>query len=75
MSEFMVDLDVTTMGMTGSFTQYIGDGVYATWDGFHIILSANSLTTPTDVIYLEPDILESLNKFYQRCIGQFTGEK
>jgi hypothetical protein len=72
--EFMADLDVTTMGMIGLPAQYIGDGVYATWDGFQITLMANSRENPTDVIYLEPEVLEALNKFYQLCTkGQEDG--
>jgi len=31
--------------------RYLGDGVYAEYDGFHIILKANDLKTPTDTIF------------------------
>jgi hypothetical protein len=46
---------------------YIGDGVYVVWDGFGIELRANNPDMPTDVIYLEPEVLNSLNRFMQRC--------
>jgi hypothetical protein len=43
---------------------YIGDGVYAEFDGYGIWLRANVPTT--DEIYLEPSVLRALNDFYQR---------
>ena len=33
--------------------EYIGDGVYVSYDGYHIVLHANSNDNPTDKIYLE----------------------
>lgn len=46
---------------------YIGDGVYAEWDGYHVILRANDHrdTHCTDKIYLEPGVLERINLFYK----------
>ena len=45
--------------------RYIGDGVYAIFDGYGIWLHANHHEHPTDKIYLEPIILERINKFYR----------
>lgn len=42
---------------------YLGDGVYVKFDGYGIELRANNHETPTDVIYLEPFVLENLIKF------------
>lgn len=42
---------------------YLGDGVYAIHDGFGIWLHANHHEHPTDRIYLEPSIMDSLEKF------------
>jgi len=42
---------------------YIGDGVYAEYDGYGIWLKANIPTT--DEIYLEPEVIKALNKFYK----------
>ena len=50
----------------GEITDYIGDGVYVTYDGFGIILHANDHLDPTDCIYLEPEVLDTLNKFAKR---------
>jgi len=45
---------------------YIGDGVYVAYDGYGIQLGANDARHPTDMIYLEPDVLEALNRFAVR---------
>ena len=42
---------------------YLGDGVYAIFDGFGIWLHANDHKDPTDKIYLEPAVLEALVRF------------
>jgi len=47
--------------------EYLGDGVYALFDGSGIWLHANDHENPTDRIYLEPDVLDALNRFNQRC--------
>lgn len=45
---------------------YIGDGVYVLFDGYGFQLRANDHANPTDIIYLEPAVLESLNNFADR---------
>jgi len=42
---------------------YIGDGVYAIFDGFGIWLHANDHQHPTDKVYLEPQVLRDLIAF------------
>ena len=42
---------------------YIGDGVYAEFDGHGIWLRANSYENPTDKIYLEPAVWHALMDF------------
>lgn len=51
---------------------YIGDGVYAFFDGFGIWLRTGSHEEDKcdDKIYLEPDVLVSLNKFVDRLRTQ-----
>jgi len=41
--------------------EYLGDGVYAIFDGFGIELRANDHIYPSDKIYIEPSVLENLN--------------
>ena len=45
--------------------KYIGDGVYALFNGDGIMLYANDLNDPTDKIYLEPKVIEMLNIVYK----------
>jgi hypothetical protein len=45
---------------------YLGDGVYARYDGYSITLLANSHEEPTDVIDLEPNVLDALIRFRDR---------
>jgi len=42
---------------------YLGDGVYAIFDGYGIWLHANDHKNPTDRIYLEPQVLTALDMF------------
>ena len=46
---------------------YLGDGVYAIFDGFGIWLHANDHKNPTDKVYLEPTVMESLERFNYDC--------
>jgi hypothetical protein len=48
---------------------YIGDGVYVEFDGYGIWLRANSPDSPKEV-YLEPEVLMALNRFFKRCTAQ-----
>jgi len=49
--------------MNKSIQDYLGDGVYIEFDGYNIILKANHHITPTDIIYLEPNVLANLLSF------------
>ena len=49
-------------------TEYLGDGVYAIFDGYGIWLHANDHEHPTDKVYLEPQVLQALNDFAKRAI-------
>jgi len=46
---------------------YLGDGVYAIFDGHDIMLHANDLNNPTDKICLEPQVFDALVRFEKRC--------
>ena len=47
--------------------RYLGDGVYASWDGYQIILQTERLTatgqTRTHWIALDEEVLAGLNKY------------
>ena len=53
------------MEMTEQNSRYIGDGVYAGFDGFGIWLYANSHDHPTERIYLEPEVYQQLVRFVE----------
>lgn len=42
--------------------RYIGDGVYAAFDGFHIILMTDSVTNPTNKICLDTQVRNALRE-------------
>ena len=43
--------------------QYLGDGVYADHDGYHVVLSVRNGYSATQTIYLEPSVLKALNDY------------
>lgn len=51
---------------------YLGDGVYAQWDGYGFWLRTGDHRDGNceNKIYLEPDILNRLNEFYKHLTGQ-----
>jgi len=48
------------------FADYAGDGVYVINLGWAIELRANDPRNPTDTIYLEPEVLEAINRIAKR---------
>lgn len=45
--------------------RYLGDGVYALFDGRGIWLHANDHANPTDKIYLEPEVVSRLKGYFK----------
>ena len=50
---------------------YLGDGVYATFDGYHVVLDLRGQDDTTRIA-LEPDVLKSLNAFVERVTRERT---
>ena len=70
-------MDVITFRGEQRPASYLGDGVYAIYDGYGIWLHSNDHENPTDKIYLEPSVLESLINFKEDCeklAGRKDGE-
>ena len=44
---------------------YLGDGVYAIYDGFGIWLHTSDHNNPTDKVYMEPTVITALNQFVE----------
>jgi hypothetical protein len=45
------------------FKECIGDGTYANYDGYSIILTTENGITTQNTIYLEPEAIASLQKY------------
>ena len=58
----MVDVNPAAL----SSRTYLGDGVYASHDGFQIKLDASDGVRTHDTIFLEPDTLQALIDYAQR---------
>ena len=54
------------------FKDYLGDSVYAEFDGYGITLTTDNGHGPSNTIYLEPNILEALNRFKARTRESIT---
>ena len=54
---------------------YIGDGVYAQWDGYGFWLrTGDHRDHKCDAkIYIEPEVLDSLNQFYEHLTRKVDG--
>lgn len=51
---------------------YIGDGVYASFDGYHIVLT----TQEGETIYLEADVFVNLIKYAEKVLKiKFTAQE
>jgi hypothetical protein len=44
---------------------YLGDGVYASWDGYHIVLTTENIET-TNTIYLDSFVIKALIEYYRK---------
>lgn len=47
-------------------SRYLGDGVYASFDGYHIWLHLGAHDNPK-LIALEPDVFRSLQGYAEKC--------
>jgi hypothetical protein len=57
--------------MNDPWTDYLGDGVYAQFDGYSVYLIVNDYRNEPAVV-LEPSVLKALNDFYNRLTAPAT---
>jgi hypothetical protein len=57
--------------MNDPWTDYLGDGVYAQFDGYNVSLIVNDHRN-NPVVVLEPGVIKALNDFYNRAVSQYT---
>jgi hypothetical protein len=48
---------------------YIGDGVYADFNGYHIVLTSENGIGITNTIYLEDSVFIALQEFAKKVFG------
>jgi hypothetical protein len=46
--------------------EYLGDGVYAEFDGYQVVLTTENGVTVTSTIYLEPLVIIAFTKYLER---------
>ena len=54
--------------------EYLGDGLYVSFDGDELCLMANSHTQPTDMVYLELSVYSNLQKYVSRITTEQSME-
>ncbi len=48
---------------------YLGDSVYAAYDGYYLTLTTNNGEGPTNTIYMEPAVYQALVEFSREKMG------
>ena len=43
--------------------EYLGDGLYADYDGYHIVLTAENSVQVLETVYLDPDVWRALKAY------------
>ena len=56
--------------MTEYPVKYLGDGVYASYDGYQIILMTGSHIDPDSIIYLDDNVLAALAEYVKQLQAQ-----
>ena len=55
--------------MNDDIPEYLGDGVYARYNGFSVEIFTYDGVSKMDSIFLEPRVIAALNSFYKRKAG------
>lgn len=54
---------------------YLGDGVYADWDGGRVILTTDNGIEATNTIIMEPEVLVALERYMVRLQAHCATER
>ncbi len=46
--------------------EYLGDGAYVTFDGYHVVLTAENGVHATDTVALEPEVLDRFLEYVKK---------
>jgi hypothetical protein len=52
-----------------STREYLGDGLYAEFDGWQIRIFAHNGVNSTNVVFLEPDVLAAFLRYVEKLKG------
>lgn len=52
--------------MSQDCKKYLGDGVYADWDGYHVVLTTEDGVSIQNTIYLDSELQESVCNYIKR---------
>ena len=55
--------------------KYLGDAVYAEFDGYSIILTTENGIAATNTIYLEPEVVRAFDKFRSAVLAGEAGKE
>ena len=53
---------------------YLGDGVYVEYDGYTVVLYTSNGVTNNSHIYLEPEVIEALNRYIANLKENITND-
>lgn len=54
---------------TDESKQYLGDGLYASFDGYHVILTAEDGVTVNETVYLESSVAKEAIKYMEKYLN------
>ena len=54
------------LGVFDDQKDYLGDGVYAEFDGYHVVIYTSNGITNSPPIAIEPAVMAALNRYYNR---------
>lgn len=54
------------------YKDYLGDSVYADFDGYAIILTTENGLGPSNTIVLEPEVFQALDRYVDRIMSERT---
>lgn len=57
--------------MSEKYHEYLGDAVYAQYDGYHIVLTTehHEIAQANNAIYLDADVIQNLNRYVEKIIA------
>jgi len=52
----------------GKFKEYLGDGAYADYDGYHVWVTTSNGIYKTNEIAFEPEVMESFIAYWSKIL-------